>query len=81
VKRRHRFYVPLKLRVALTFLAGALWFCFSLWLSRGWIGTLGQDISMPLAILLFYFFCYQFVMSPISLAGYSLEAVRARRAW
>jgi biofilm PGA synthesis N-glycosyltransferase PgaC len=30
---------------------------------------------------LFYFFCYQFVMSPISLAGYSLEAVRARRAW
>jgi poly-beta-1,6-N-acetyl-D-glucosamine synthase len=31
--------------------------------------------------LLFYFFCYQFVMSPISLAGYSLEAVRARRAW
>jgi cellulose synthase/poly-beta-1,6-N-acetylglucosamine synthase-like glycosyltransferase len=31
--------------------------------------------------LLFYFFCYQFIMSPISLAGYSLEAVRARRAW
>ena len=31
--------------------------------------------------LFFYFFCYQFVMSPISLAGYSLEAVRARRAW
>jgi biofilm PGA synthesis N-glycosyltransferase PgaC len=31
--------------------------------------------------LLFYFFCYQFVMSPISLGGYALEAVRARRAW
>jgi biofilm PGA synthesis N-glycosyltransferase PgaC len=31
--------------------------------------------------LLFYFFCYQFVMSPISLAGYAMEAVRARRAW
>ncbi len=31
--------------------------------------------------LLFYFFCYQFVMSPISLAGYVLEATRARRAW
>jgi biofilm PGA synthesis N-glycosyltransferase PgaC len=31
--------------------------------------------------LLFYFFCYQFVMSPISLGGYTLEAVRARRAW
>ncbi len=31
--------------------------------------------------LLFYFFCYQFVMSPISLAGYVMEAARARRAW
>jgi biofilm PGA synthesis N-glycosyltransferase PgaC len=31
--------------------------------------------------LLFYFFCHQFVVSPISLAGYSLEAVRTRRAW
>jgi biofilm PGA synthesis N-glycosyltransferase PgaC len=31
--------------------------------------------------LLLYMFCYQFVMSPISLAGYLLEAVRARRAW
>jgi biofilm PGA synthesis N-glycosyltransferase PgaC len=31
--------------------------------------------------LLFYFFCYQFVMAPISLGGYVLEAVRARRAW
>jgi hypothetical protein len=29
--------------------------------------------------LLFYFFCYQFVMAPISLGGYRLEAVRARR--
>jgi biofilm PGA synthesis N-glycosyltransferase PgaC len=31
--------------------------------------------------LLFYFFCYQFVMSPISLTGYVLETFRARRAW
>ena len=31
--------------------------------------------------LLFYFFCYQYMMSPISLAGYLLEAIRARRAW
>ena len=31
--------------------------------------------------LLFYFFCYQFVMSPISLGGYVLEAARARRRW
>jgi poly-beta-1,6-N-acetyl-D-glucosamine synthase len=51
VKRRHGVYVPLKPRIALTFVAGALWFCFSLWLSRGWIRTLGHDISTPLAIL------------------------------
>lgn len=31
--------------------------------------------------LLFYFFCYQFLMSPISLSGYVLEAFRARRRW
>jgi poly-beta-1,6-N-acetyl-D-glucosamine synthase len=30
---------------------------------------------------LFYFFCYQFVMAPISVAGYVLETVRAHRAW
>jgi poly-beta-1,6-N-acetyl-D-glucosamine synthase len=51
VKRRHSIYLPLKLRVVLTFVAGALWFCFSLWLSRSWIRTLGHDISTPLAIL------------------------------
>ena len=31
--------------------------------------------------LLFYYFCYQFVMAPISVAGYVLESVRARRSW
>lgn len=51
VKRRHGVYVPLKPRIALTFVAGALWLCFSLWLSRSWIRTLGHDITMPLAIL------------------------------
>jgi len=51
VERRRRFYIPLKLRVSLTFLAGLLWVCFSLWLSRSWIRTLGGDITMPLAIL------------------------------
>jgi poly-beta-1,6-N-acetyl-D-glucosamine synthase len=44
-------YIPLKLRVAATILAGLLWLCFSLWLSRGWIATLGHEISLPLAIL------------------------------
>jgi biofilm PGA synthesis N-glycosyltransferase PgaC len=31
--------------------------------------------------LFFYLFCYQFMMSPISLAGYVLEAARRRRTW
>jgi biofilm PGA synthesis N-glycosyltransferase PgaC len=49
VERRHSFYIPLKLRIALTMIAGVLWVGFSLWLSRGWIRTLGQDITLPLA--------------------------------
>jgi poly-beta-1,6-N-acetyl-D-glucosamine synthase len=52
VERRRSVYIPLKLRVALTFVAGILWVCFSLWLSRNWISTLGHDITTPLAILL-----------------------------
>jgi biofilm PGA synthesis N-glycosyltransferase PgaC len=44
-------YVPLKLRVLFTFAAGLLWLCFSLWLSRTWIRTLGHDITLPVAIL------------------------------
>jgi biofilm PGA synthesis N-glycosyltransferase PgaC len=31
--------------------------------------------------LMFYFFFYQFAMSPISLGGYVLEATGARRRW
>src|SRR2546423_14728154 len=38
-------YIPLKLRVALTVLAGLLWVGFSLWLSRGWISSLGHDLT------------------------------------
>jgi poly-beta-1,6-N-acetyl-D-glucosamine synthase len=51
VRRRARLYLPLKVRVSLTFLAGLSWVCFSLWLSRGWITTLGHDITLPLALL------------------------------
>jgi biofilm PGA synthesis N-glycosyltransferase PgaC len=50
-RRRARLYLPLKLRVILTFLAGASWVCLSLWLSRTWIRTLGHDITTPLALL------------------------------
>jgi Glycosyl transferase family 2 len=31
---------------------GGLWICFSLWLSRHWIETLAQAITLPLAFLL-----------------------------
>jgi poly-beta-1,6-N-acetyl-D-glucosamine synthase len=51
VERPDGLYVPLKLRVVFTFAAGLLWLCFSVWLSRSWIRTLGQDITPPLAIL------------------------------
>jgi poly-beta-1,6-N-acetyl-D-glucosamine synthase len=51
VPRRRDTYIPLKLRVLLTFAAGLAWVCISLWLSRTWIRTLGHDITMPLALL------------------------------
>jgi biofilm PGA synthesis N-glycosyltransferase PgaC len=51
VEPRDGLYVPLKLRGAFTFAAGLLWLCFSVWLSRSWIRTLGHDITPPLAIL------------------------------
>jgi biofilm PGA synthesis N-glycosyltransferase PgaC len=44
------FYIPLKLRVAFTVLAGVCWLAFATWLSRSWIATLGHDITVPLAI-------------------------------
>ncbi len=49
--RKRGLYVPLRVRVVLTFIAGLLWMCFSLWLSRNWIRTLGQDITPVLAFL------------------------------
>lgn len=45
-------YVPLRLRVAATILAGLVWVLFSLWLSRTWIRTLGADLTLPVAIIL-----------------------------
>jgi biofilm PGA synthesis N-glycosyltransferase PgaC len=51
VERKGGLYIPLKLRVAFTIAAGLVWLCFSLWLSRHWITTLGHEITLPLAIL------------------------------
>jgi biofilm PGA synthesis N-glycosyltransferase PgaC len=46
-----RLYVPLRVRVLATFLAGVAWLAFSTWLSRHWIAKLGGEISLPLAIV------------------------------
>ncbi len=50
-EHRDGFYLPLKVRIALTMLAGLLWLSFSLWLSRKWMTSLGHDITLPLAII------------------------------
>ena len=52
VARRRRLYVPLRMRVTLTFAAGIAWMCFSLWISRHWITALGRDVSVPAAVAL-----------------------------
>jgi poly-beta-1,6-N-acetyl-D-glucosamine synthase len=52
VERRRRFYIPLRLRVWITFAAGIVWTCASLWISRHWIAALGRDVSVPVALLL-----------------------------
>jgi poly-beta-1,6-N-acetyl-D-glucosamine synthase len=50
-RRRRQLYIPLTLRVSLTILAGIIWVGFSVWLSRGWITTLGHEVTPPVAIL------------------------------
>jgi biofilm PGA synthesis N-glycosyltransferase PgaC len=50
--RRRRLYIPLKLRVFLTFAAGIAWVGFSVWLSRRWIQSLSADLTEPVAIAL-----------------------------
>ncbi|HWD63702.1 MAG TPA: glycosyltransferase family 2 protein [Solirubrobacteraceae bacterium] len=46
-----RWYVPLRVRVWLTFVLGFIWLCLSAWLSRHWIVELGHDITLPMSIL------------------------------
>jgi biofilm PGA synthesis N-glycosyltransferase PgaC len=51
------------------------------WHQRRIFGSVDLRVRQNRRGLLFYFFCYQFTMSPISLSGYILEALRTRRAW
>jgi biofilm PGA synthesis N-glycosyltransferase PgaC len=43
--------------------------------------SVGLRVRRNRAGLIFYVFFYQFVMAPVSVAGYALEAVHARRNW
>jgi biofilm PGA synthesis N-glycosyltransferase PgaC len=51
------------------------------WHQRRTFAAVGLRIRKNVRGFLFYFFCYQFAMSPISLSGYTLELARARRVW
>ena len=47
---RRRLYIALHLKLLFVVGIGLAWAGFSLWLSLSWIDTLGQSITMPLAI-------------------------------
>ncbi len=48
--RRRRIYIKLSLRLAAVIAIALAWAGFSFWLSLPWIETLGQSITMPLAV-------------------------------
>ncbi len=49
-QERSRLYIGLHLKLLFVIAIGFAWAGFSLWLSLPWIDTLGQSITMPLAI-------------------------------
>jgi TRAP-type C4-dicarboxylate transport system permease small subunit len=49
-RERRRLYVALYLKLLFVIAIGLAWAGFSLWLSLSWIDTLGQSITLPLAI-------------------------------
>ena len=53
-RERRRLYVALHLKLLLVVAIGFAWAGFSLWLSLPWIDTLGQSITMPLAIAVIF---------------------------
>ncbi len=53
-KERRRLYFALHLKLFLVVGIGLAWAGFSLWLSLPWIDTLGQSITMPLAIAVIF---------------------------
>ncbi len=53
-QERRRLYFVLHLKLFLVIGIGLAWAGFSLWLSLSWIDTLGQSITMPLAIAVIF---------------------------
>jgi poly-beta-1,6-N-acetyl-D-glucosamine synthase len=51
---RRRLYVGLRLKLLLVIAIALSWAGFSLWLSLPWIETLGQSITLPLAIAVIF---------------------------
>jgi biofilm PGA synthesis N-glycosyltransferase PgaC len=53
-RERRGLYVALHLKLLLVVAIGLAWAGFSLWLSLPWIDTLGQSITLPLAIAVIF---------------------------
>ncbi len=53
-RERRRLYVALHLKLFFVIGIGLAWAGFSLWLSLSWIDTLGQSITLPLAIAVIF---------------------------
>lgn len=51
---RKRLYVALHLKLAIVIVAALAWAGFSLWLSIPWIETLGESITIPVAIAVIF---------------------------
>ena len=53
-QERRRIYVRLPLKLALVIAIGLSWAAFSFWLSIPWIETLGESITIPLAVAVIF---------------------------
>jgi biofilm PGA synthesis N-glycosyltransferase PgaC len=53
-RERRRLYIALHLKLLFVVGIGLAWAGFSLWLSLSWIDTLGQSITLPLAVAVIF---------------------------
>ncbi len=77
---RRRLYVNLHLKLALVIAASLAWAGFSLWLSIPWIESLGQAITMPLAIAVIFGIALDPRLSQCNLIASLLSTVLRRFA-